>query len=113
MTLSSSSPNPVRPIRSTVDLTCIVHMGFLGPKVDVPMILTTILRVPGGFLTTIDIQSQPTNWGRYTSRAMISSFGREQSGIYTCMATLSSSSANSYLINSSTSNSIHVTTGET
>ena len=112
--LSSSNSNPVRPIRSAVNLTCIVRME-LGPAVDVPVILTTVLTVPDGSMTTINV-SQPI-WGMnsttYTSRAILSSFGREQSETYTCVAILSSLSTNPYLTNgSSTSNSIQVTSGK-
>lgn len=112
--LSSSTPNPVRPIGSTVNLICIVHME-LGLAVDVPVMLTIKWTGPDGFTATNT--SRPSMGGTAasnTSRVVFSSFGREQSGIYTCTAILSSSSTNLYLINTSTTpESIHVTTGKT
>ena len=110
----SATPNPVHPIRSTVNLTCIVNME-LDPAVDVPVILTTQWTGPDGFTTT-NI-SQPIlleNSFTYTNRAEVISLGRDQSGIYKCVAVLNaSSSTGPYFINSNpTSNSIQVTTGE-
>ena len=109
----SATTNPVRPIRSAVNLTCIVHME-LGPAVDVPVILTTKWTGPDGF-TAANI-SQPILGGSitHTSRAVISSLERDQSGVYKCAAVLNdSSSTHSYFINSiATSGSIQITTGE-
>ena len=109
----SAPPNPVRPIGSAVIL--IVNME-LEPAVDVPVILNTVWTGPNGFTAT-NI-SQPIfgiNSATYISRAVVSSFGRNQSGVYTCTATLgASSSSNPYLIDhdNTTSESIQVTIGE-
>ena len=57
--------------------------------------------------------SQPIlgNFTTYTSRRMVCLFGRNESGIYTCTASLSST--NPYFINGGTmSDSIPLTTGE-
>ena len=110
MTLTSSTPSPVQPIGSVVNLTCIVHIT---DATDISVTLKTIWTGPGEFVVTIST-SQPIleSSTTYTSRAMISSFGRNESGNYTCTAGLSSASTNVYVINSSTiSSSIRVTTG--
>lgn len=111
MILSSSTPNPVRPIGSAVTLMCTVQVE-LNQAVDVPMTLSTVWTGPNGFTTTNTSQPDMTT---YTSTALINTFGRNNSGIYTCAATLrlTSSSTNIYLINgSTTSDSVRVTTGE-
>ena len=114
--LKSATPNPVRPIGSTVNLTCIVYVE-LGSAVDVPVIVSTVWVGPNGF--TANDTSQPisgisSTMYYNTSRAVISSFKRSQSGVYTCTVTLiASSSTRSYLIDSiTTSGSIRVTIGE-
>ena len=109
--LSSSTPNPVRPIGSAVTLTCTVQVE-LSQAVDVPMAINTVWTGPNGFTTT------NTSWlvmSTYTSiAAVIYSFGRNESGMYTCAAALTASSTHIYLINGSiTSGSVQVTTGET
>ena len=113
MILSSSTPNPVRPIGSAVNLTCIVHME-LGSAIDVPVILTMDWTGPDGFtVTNISQPILPGNSITYTSRVVINSLGRNQSGVYKCTAVFANSSTDPYLIKSvATSNSIRVTTGE-
>lgn len=108
MTVSSSTHNPVRPIGSGITLACIVQME-LSPVVDVPMILNTVWTGPGGFMAANTSHPVMTT---YTTTVIINSFGSNESGIYTCTAALSSTSA-IYLINGSAiSDSVHVTTGE-
>ena len=90
--LSSSIPNPILPFGSNVTLTCAVE---LSPAVDIAVTVNTELTNPDGFATL----------------SMISSFGRSNSGIYTCRAAITST--NAYISDSSTvSHSIRVTTGK-
>ena len=114
--LKSATPNPVRPIGSAVNLTCVVYVE-LGFAVDVPVIVSTVWAGPNGF--TASDTSQPisgisSTMYYNTSRAVISSFERSQSGVYTCTITLIPiSSTRSYLIDSiTTSESNRVTIGE-
>ena len=90
MSVTSNPPSPVRPIGADVTLICTVE---LSPVVDVPVTLNVQLSDPAGNLLNT---TPPSVSG--SSIAMISSFGRAQSGIYTCRANISSTS--SYLINS-------------
>ena len=107
--LSATSPNPVQPIGS---LTCIVHVE-LSPAVDVPVTVNTVLTGPAGFVATSTSQPIMENTTTYTSTAMVSSLGRNQSGVYRCTATLHSMLTNTYLINSnSTADSNQITIGE-
>ena len=75
----NNKPNPIRPIGSTVTLTCTVE---LSPAVDIPVNVNIQLRDPvrRTLTTTLPLVSGSS----YTTTAMISSFGRNQSGIYTC-----------------------------
>ena len=116
VTCKSATSNPVRPIGSVVNLICIVHVE-LGAAVDVPVTLSTVWTGPDEF-NAVSI-SQPiyrigSSVHNISSSAVVSSFRRDQSGSYMCMASLiASSSTNSYLIDSNTvSGSIQVTTGE-
>ena len=116
VTCKSATPNPVRPIGYAVNLTCIVHMD-LGPAMDAPVILSTVWTGPDEF-NAVSI-SQPIYRAGFSvynisSSAVVSPFRRDQSGFYTCRASLiAGSSTSSYLIDSNTvSGSIQVTTGE-
>ena len=86
-------------------------MADLDPAIDVPVTVNIQLRDPAGnpLTTTTPLVSGPT----YSSMATISSFGRDQSGVYTCSATVSPSSSNLFLSGSSLrSETLRVTTGE-
>ena len=110
----SATPNPVRPIGSAVTLTCTVYVE-LGPAVDVPVTLSTVWIGPDEFTATNISQPILRISPNITSKAVINSFRRDQSGVYTCTASLNASSSfNPYLIDSDTilSESIQITTGE-
>jgi hypothetical protein len=107
--LSSSIPNPIPPFGSDVTLTCAVEFS---PAVDVPVAVNTEWTGPYHGLSATDPLMESTN--RYTSTATVSSFGRDQSGYYSCSASISSKSP---LLDDSTSTTtterIRVTTGKT
>ena len=98
----------MQPIGSAVTLNCTVHVE-LSPAVDVPVTVNTVWTGPAGFMTTIKV---PVIDGTttYTSTAMIISLGRNQSGVYTCTATLHSMVTMTY--SNATVDSYRVTTGE-
>ena len=99
--LSSSASNPVRPIGSTILMTCTVH-AELSIALDDSVIVKTVLSGPAGF-TAITNTSQPILGGShiFTSTAMIRSFGQAQSGVYSCAATVHSHTAYSNTTSSS------------
>ena len=103
MTVTNGSVN----VGSTLILTCTVE---LSPAVDVPVTVNTVWTGPDGFMTTNTAQSVMGSNTTYISTAMVSSFGRNQSGDYTCTATVSSTS--SFLTNSMGSSSTRVTVGK-
>ena len=99
----------VRPVGSTVTLTC---MADLDPAIDVPVTVNIELSDPAGNPLTATAPS--VSGSTYSSMATISSFGRDQSGLYTCSATVSPLPPNSFLSGSSSqSQTLRVTTGET
>ena len=81
VTVTNGSVN----VGSTVTLTCTVE---LSPAVDVPVTVNTVWTGPDGFMTTNTAQPVMGSTTTYTSTAMVSSFGRDQSGDYTCTATV-------------------------
>ena len=86
MHIASNQSNPIRPIGSAVTLTCTVMLSEI---VDVSVTVNIQMSDPAGPLTT----TTPSVTGStYITTAMISSFGREQSGFYTCRVGISGSS---------------------
>jgi hypothetical protein len=107
---SSSIPNPIPPFGSDVTLTCAVE---LSSAVDVPVTVNTVMSTDEGFIRTSTAQPVMGSITNYTSTFMISSFGRSNSGFYTCRATVSLTTSSAYISDSSTANhSFRVTTGE-
>ena len=114
--LSSSTPNPVRPVGSTVILACTVHVE-LSPVVDVPVTVNVAWIGHHNslidFMTTNNAQPVMRGITTYTSTLTISSLGRNQSGIYECNAALHSATNATYIINSVRRiDFVKVTTGE-
>ena len=94
MNITSEPVSPIQTNGSQVILICTVE---LNPAVDVPVTVYVWLTDPAGNPLTVTTTSM--SGSTYTSTAMIRSFGREQSGVYSCAATVNSSSP--YLTNSS------------
>ena len=88
VSVTSNVPNPIRPVGSTVTLICTV---FLAEYVD-GLTVNTDWTGPNGFSENGMAQHMGST-STYTSTAMVSSFGRDQSGNYTCTATVSSTSS--------------------
>ena len=85
VTVASDPVSPIRPVGSDVTLTCTVK---LSPAVDVPVTVNTMWTGPDRFMITNTAQPVMGSATTYTSTAMVSSFGRYQSGNYTCTATV-------------------------
>ena len=109
VSLSSSIPNPIPPFGSDVTLTCAVE---LSPAVDVPVTINTVLTTDEGFARVSTAQPVMGSSTNYTSTFLISSFGRSNSGLYVCSATVSLLS-HAYISDSSAATHlVRVTTGE-
>ena len=105
--MRGDKPSPIRPIGSTLTLTCTVE---LSPLVDIPVTVNTVWTGPAGFIANNTAHPVMGSTTTYTSIAMVRSFGREQSGVYSCNATAESMSS---FISSSTqqTGAIRSTTG--
>ena len=108
--LSSNIPNPIPPFGSDVTLTCTVTVE-LNSVVAVPVTVNTVLTNPDGFTITSTTQPVMGSITDYDTTFMISSFGRSNSELYTCRATITST--NAYISDSNpVSHSVRVTTGK-
>ena len=93
--ISNSPVSPIRPVGSSVTLTCAVE---LSAAVDVPVTVNVQLSGPAGVVITPVNNLVMESTTRYTSTSMVSSFGRNQSGEYTCTATVGLVTANPLII---------------
>ena len=73
----------------TVNLTCTVELSH---SVDVSVTVNSEWSGPDGFVTANTAQPVMGSSTTYTSTVMVRSFGRDQSGNYTCRANVSSTS---------------------
>ena len=106
VSVTSDLPNPIRPVGSTVTLTCTV---VLAEYVD-GLTVNTEWTGPNEY-TDNGMAQHMGSTTTYTSTAMVSSFGRDQSGNYTCTATVSSTS--SFITGTGSQSGIgHVTVGK-
>ena len=82
---------PVVPVTvgSSINLTCTIELSQL---VDVPVTVNTVWTGPDGFMTANTTRPVMGSTAAYTSTATVSSFGRKQSGVYTCTTNISSTS---------------------
>ena len=87
--LSPPYPGIIRPVGSSITMTCTVELSSV---VNVPVNVTTLWAGPAGFMTTNIAQSVMGSTTNYTSTAMVESFGRNESGVYTCTATATTTS---------------------
>ena len=104
----TSNPAGIITVGSTVTLTCTVE---LDPSVDVPVTVNTVWTGPDNFYRNIMAQ-QMGSTTTYTSTVLVGSFGRDQSGDYTCTATVSTSSSFIIIDNVTSSSTKRVTVGE-
>ena len=110
--LTSDPVSPIWPVPSDVILTCIVE---LNPAVDIPVTVSTVWTGPSGVAILSNDTSAMHNLSEYyISTAVISSFGRNQSGNYCCTASINSTSKSAFVMSvGSLSGAIKVTTGIT
>ena len=110
--LSSSIANPIPPFGSDVTLTCTVTVES-NTSVDVPVTVNIVWHTPEGFTRASTAQPVMGSSTNYVATYMISSFGRSNSGLYICSATVRLTSTNAYISDSSTvSHTVRVTTGK-
>ena len=94
MEVTSDPPSPIRPVGNSINLTCTVELSTL-PHIDINISVSIQLYDP---LENTMNSPSPTMFGStYTSTATLNSFGRAQSGIYTCKAIVSEVPQNPYI----------------
>ena len=111
MTSDPASSICIRPVGSDVTLTCTVELT-MSPAMDVPVTVNTVWTGPDRFMVTNTAQPVMGSTTTYTSTAMVTSFGRDQSGVYTCTANVSSTSSLLTIGSGSQSVSVRVTVGK-
>ena len=84
----------------------------LSPVEGISLTLNTVVTGPAGFTTSNTAQPVMGNTTTYTSIAMVNSFGRDQSGNYTCTATVSAMPSNLFLVDGVSSGIARVSVGE-
>ena len=107
MSVDSNPPSPIQSIGTDVTVTCTVVLSSESES-DVPVtvgIQISSLNPAVGQLTVTTSKSSLT----YSGSAVISSFGRDKSGIYNCSVNISSDS--SFLRSVSQFMTTRVTTG--
>ena len=106
MSVISNPLSPIRPINSTVNLTCTVE---LSSAVDIPVVVNLKWTGPAMFSRSSTKRLQgPAN---VTATSTINSFGRDNSGNYSCAVNITSTSP---FVSSSTESlqSVRVTVGK-
>ena len=91
-----------------ITLFCTVE---LSPAVDVPVTVNTVWTGPAEFSTNNTAQPVIESTTTYISAAVVRPFGRDQSGNYTCTATVSSLSHNIFSSTSQSGREV-ITTGK-
>ena len=109
MTLSPPYPGIIRPVGSAVTMTCTVE---LSPVVNIPVTVMTEWTGPAGFAANITAQPMEGSTMNYASTAEVDSLERNESGVYTCMATITTTSP--FLRDSASNNrTARITVGKT
>ena len=107
VSVTSNPASPIRPIETDVTLTCNVVWSS---SVDVSVTVNTMLTGPGIVGSMNRVAQREGSTTNYISTAMVSSFGRAQSGVYTCTATVTATSP--FFMSNSASGMARVTVGE-
>ena len=87
--LTTDKVNPIHPIDSDVLLTCTVELNSL---IDIPVNLNIQLMDPKGVSLNVTTTSESVSNSIYTSTATVRSFGRDNSGNYTCAVSANATS---------------------
>ena len=113
MLLLSNVSNPIRPLGSAVTLNCTMMLNS-GPEIDIPLTVEVELSKSAPVRSSLTTTTLSLSGSTYsTTTATVTSFGREQSGFYTCRATVTVRQPNSDYItnNGPLSDNITLSTG--
>ena len=115
LTLTNSGTSDVVVVGSDVTLTCTLVLNSAIVATDLPLLMVGIqLSKDGTPLSNRIMSSMRGTTFTYTTQLELNSFGRNNSGKYTCTATVSPQPTSTYLNGTITlpSSNIRVTTGE-
>ena len=107
-TANITSSLPTITVGSSVILTCTVAFN---PSVDVPVTVDVVWTGPNGFMIAGAAQPLFGSTALYQSDIVVTSFGKDQSGDYTCAATINSSESSAVIDSATTSSKITLTVG--
>ena len=100
---------PIRPAGTDVTVTCTVELSNV---TDIPVTVNMVWTGPAGFNTTKITQHVTGSTTTYISTVMVNSFRRDQSGVYTCTATVRPMKMSEFLSDSnSLSERMYITVG--
>ena len=85
VSVTSDTPSSIEPDKSNVTLNCTVD---LDPSVDVSVTVNTEWTGPASVGSIPSPVTNVVNLTRYTGTITVTSFGRSQSGVYNCTATV-------------------------
>ena len=118
VSITSDQDNPIRPIGSTVNVTCVACIDLSNrPEIDILLTIDMVIELIGQERIPLKdtsksftvLQSNHT----YNSTATISSFGRNRSGSYKCTINITTSTTPTiFLVEHTNSKSVHITTGK-
>ena len=111
MVVTSLPDTPVRPVGSTVSLNCTVELNNNSRVIDIPVTVGIEWIGPNEY-TDSGMAQRMGSTSTYTSTATVRSFERDQSGNYTCTATVSSTSSLNFVLSTSESVTNMVTVGK-
>ena len=112
VTLSSSITSPIRPVGSDVILNCSVVLKT-GTEFNIPLTVNFDISRTDPVVSLLTTTAPSVSGSTYTSTATVTSFDRGDSGVYTCTATVSSMTPNTYLTESEASSLLQLITSET
>ena len=107
--VSSDPPSPIQPIGNSITLNCVVELSTL-PQIDMEVSVRIQLYDPSGHSLSSSPPTESTS--TFTSRAIVNSFGRAESGIYTCRANVSAVPPNRYVNDAVMTGTTRVTVGK-
>ena len=105
----TSQPSGTVSVGDQFTLTCTVEV-LTSVNIDVPVSVSVLFTAPSGL--PVSVTTSSVSGSTYTSTAVIPSWGRDQSGFYTCTAKYQSMPSSSFVTDSDTKSArIRVTIG--
>ena len=110
----TSKGNPIRPIGSSVHVTCVAQVDLSGRlEIDVPLNMDVHLTAPTReLLANSSFTVLQSGHTCANTSSILGSFGRNDSGLYECTTSITSVVSNIFLVEHNSSKSVQITTGK-